>query len=169
MVSTLINHVELAWAAGFFDGEGSTCLVKRADRPHGAGAAALRMVVVQTDPRPLARFQEAVGGLGTIGPRTPRGEHKPQWSWYASKFETIQAALAMLWPHLSQPKRDQATRCLQTWKAQRHEFGPAKKTHCVHGHVFDEANTYVHKSGRKCRTCARLNARRYAAAKGTAA
>lgn len=30
----------------------------------------------------------------------------------------------------------------------------AKKTECVHGHSFDEANTYVDSNGgRKCRTC----------------
>lgn len=31
----------------------------------------------------------------------------------------------------------------------------ANKTHCVHGHPFDETNTYMHPStgGRKCRAC----------------
>lgn len=38
----------------------------------------------------------------------------------------------------------------------------ARKTRCIHGHIFDEANTRVLASGeRRCRTCERLNARRY--------
>lgn len=31
----------------------------------------------------------------------------------------------------------------------------ARKTHCVHGHPFDEENTYVHPRGRTCRACNR--------------
>lgn len=32
----------------------------------------------------------------------------------------------------------------------------ARKTHCVHGHPFDEANTEINRAGhRRCRTCAR--------------
>lgn len=35
-----------------------------------------------------------------------------------------------------------------------HHNGNRKKTHCKHGHVFDEANTYLNKNGgRACRTC----------------
>lgn len=37
----------------------------------------------------------------------------------------------------------------------------ARKTHCKHGHPFDEANTgRGHRGGRYCRACARLHARR---------
>ncbi len=35
-------------------------------------------------------------------------------------------------------------------------------THCIRGHLLDEANTYVSPQGhRKCRTCGRENAARY--------
>jgi len=44
----------------------------------------------------------------------------------------------------------------------------ARKTHCLFGHPYDEANTYVNKHGwRACRTCHRLKeraARRWSAA-----
>lgn len=40
----------------------------------------------------------------------------------------------------------------------------AQQTHCVNGHPFDAANTYVSPNGtRKCRTCGRLRRRRYRA------
>jgi hypothetical protein len=40
----------------------------------------------------------------------------------------------------------------------------ARKTHCLHGHAFDEANTYTDKSGRRqCRTCRRRNNRKHLA------
>jgi HNH endonuclease len=31
----------------------------------------------------------------------------------------------------------------------------AAKTHCLRGHPFSEANTYLHPRGRECRTCRR--------------
>ena len=39
----------------------------------------------------------------------------------------------------------------------------AKRTHCPHGHPYDEANTYHHPTGgRVCRKCRNNNARRHA-------
>lgn len=36
------------------------------------------------------------------------------------------------------------------------------RTHCIHGHAFDDANTYVTPDGRrKCRTCTNTRARQY--------
>ena len=38
----------------------------------------------------------------------------------------------------------------------------ATKTHCVNGHPYNEANTYIRPTGqRDCRTCIRERARRY--------
>ncbi len=37
----------------------------------------------------------------------------------------------------------------------------AAKETCYNGHPFDDANTYISKRGRQCRTCHRENARRY--------
>lgn len=31
----------------------------------------------------------------------------------------------------------------------------AQKTHCLRGHIFDDANTYRDRHGRRCRTCAK--------------
>lgn len=36
----------------------------------------------------------------------------------------------------------------------------ARKTHCLRGHVFDEANTYRSKRGRGCRACRNASSRR---------
>jgi hypothetical protein len=39
----------------------------------------------------------------------------------------------------------------------------AAKTECIHGHPFDEANTYHYRGERACRTCRRLRERKYRA------
>lgn len=36
----------------------------------------------------------------------------------------------------------------------------ARKTHCIHGHPFDDANTiHTNKGTRRCRTCKNANER----------
>lgn len=43
------------------------------------------------------------------------------------------------------------------------------KTHCKHGHPFDEKNTYIHARGRTCRACCAARMRRVNAQKRAAA
>jgi hypothetical protein len=100
-----IDTHELAWAAGFFDGEGSV-MWRGQKRPE------LSMTVTQADRRPLERFHKAIGCLGTIrGPyRTyyKENEGKPVWVIGTHGFADTQAAMALLWKWLSEPKREQA-------------------------------------------------------------
>src|SRR6266508_3519881 len=98
---------ELAWAAGFFDGEGTVgCGHMQPDkRPH------LHLSVSQADVRPLKRFQLAIGGFGRIrGPFYPNRAlghlgRKPMFQLQIGSFETIQATVAFMWRWLSEPKR----------------------------------------------------------------
>ena len=43
----------------------------------------------------------------------------------------------------------------------RHRHPEQIKTHCVHGHPFDEANTLMYRGRRLCRACARERDRRW--------
>lgn len=101
-----MNREELAWAAGFFDGEGTTYSNPK-----------IRSIAVQVpnaDLELLKRFQSAVGGLGTIGgPYSPSSAKnvltkKDMYKWWACNFEHAQAVIAMLWPFLGSYKRAQA-------------------------------------------------------------
>ncbi len=47
---------------------------------------------------------------------------------------------------------------------QRRGRAVSPKTHCIHGHVYDEANTTIDGNGaRRCKTCARQKRRIYVA------
>jgi hypothetical protein len=98
-----INREELAWAAGFFDGEGSTLVVRPKLKEY------LVLSVGQIDPKPLERFQKAVLNIGQIyGPYTrKRPNHQPSYYFKAFRFEYIQAIIAMLWCFLSPAKKNQ--------------------------------------------------------------
>lgn len=103
---------ELAWAAGFFDGEGSIFVI-------GKTHLGVRLAVGQTDVRPLHRFDEAVNSLGTLNKPIPKTnpKHNPLWIYQVQKFEYVQAIIALLWKYLSEPKREQARLALLTLQA----------------------------------------------------
>jgi hypothetical protein len=102
-----LDAIELAWAAGFFDGEGSFITPRNHARLHQM----VRATIFQTDPRVLERFRTAVLGIGSItGPYTRRNgksHWKPHWEWSAQNFEDMQAVGALLWKFLSPVKREQ--------------------------------------------------------------
>jgi hypothetical protein len=98
------DREELAWAAGFFDGEGCFC--------YSEAARYVSVSIGQTNPEPLERFRNAVG-LGKInGPylreHPNRLSKKPQWVYQAYGVEKVQAIAAMLWFKLGSIKREQA-------------------------------------------------------------
>src|SRR5213592_3408723 len=84
----------LAWAGGFFDGEGSTFARNMAARP---GYRQLNVVVPQSGgfvvPEVLARFEEAVPGLGRIG--RPSGG---MFYWRSTDYTRSRAAVEVLRP-----------------------------------------------------------------------
>ena len=96
-----INREELAWAAGFFDGEGTT-------GTYGSRVAQLNLSLPQKNRAPLDRFRIAINDLGSIYQTSTTG----MWQWRSNSFEHGQAVLAMLWPFLCDIKKAQAAAAL---------------------------------------------------------
>jgi hypothetical protein len=97
---------ELAWAAGFWDGEGSCgCYGKNDGRKRRASDTYLRASVNQNEREPLDRFL-AVVGMGKIYGPYQRHEGNPYWS-YQLAGKSAELLLGRLWPWLSGPKRRQ--------------------------------------------------------------
>ena len=116
-----MKDTELAWAAGFFDGEGST-----ANARNGKYHRVL-ISVSQTTLEPLERFRDALGGLGNIhGPyqRTdPRftGVIKPFWVYQCQAQGEVRAVYETLKPWLCSIKREQMEACLREFDARQAE------------------------------------------------
>lgn len=106
---------ELAWTAGFVDGEGTFRFNTRKSQQRGVA-----FQVTQSDQRLLYRAQKALG-LGNLhGPYGPyTTQRKPYWVLETSSFETVQAILAMLWRFLGPVKRAQGATMLQQAKETR--------------------------------------------------
>ena len=109
------------WAAGFFDGEGST-LIHVSDPVRGY----LRLDVVVPQhggallPSVLTRFQAAVLGTGRIVGPNDDGIYR----WESRSFGEGQATVALLWRYLGPVKRAQATTAIREFLAQ---YAPGKR------------------------------------------
>lgn len=111
-----VNREELAWAAGFFDGEGWTgCYHKEPNTRY------LMLAINQNDCRPLKRFQKAVFGTGRIrGPIKSCQGPNYHYRFEAARFEHVQAIVAAMWPFLCEPKKEQAERALRAYHTVPH-------------------------------------------------
>jgi len=104
------HREELAWAAGFWDGEGSCgCYGKNDGRKRVASDIYLRASVNQNRREPLDRFVRAVGVGKIYGPYIPTKNllsQNPQWSYQVSG-KAVDTLFDLLWPWLCDPKREQ--------------------------------------------------------------
>jgi hypothetical protein len=109
LVGIHIDREELAWGAGFFDGEGCFC--------YSEAGQYVCVSIAQSERAPLDRFANAVG-LGKVnGPyrqrHNDRWSRKPQYVFRANGHDAIQAIAAMLWFKLGPTKREQAVTVLK--------------------------------------------------------
>jgi len=114
------RHSELAWAAGFFAGEGSVLLSH--DASHAPRLEVPQAAVDGGPSSALVRFHSAVGGLGRItGPRTLHNEWSrlPQYRWQAASFEQVQAVIALLWRWMDDGRRSRAAMGLSAYDRRR--------------------------------------------------
>ena len=172
---------ELAWAAGLFDGDGSTCLLRH--RTH-EGYRTCEMSITQTSragmPEVLTRFR-AIVGLGHLnGPSGGSDRWEPIYRWKAHRLAEIQSVADSLGPWLGSLKCAQASAVISTVGSQPvlPRGNPAwgsHKTHCVRGHEYASARMrpYRSRSGgtgpprpsKQCLACVREQARRHRANK----
>jgi hypothetical protein len=159
-------QLELAWAAGFFDGEGYSGV---AAGGNGNEYSYFRMQIAQCHPECLHRFRAAVGGLGNVtGPRPPRGPNRQPTYWWTAGAETARKAIALLWPYLGSVKRAQAQEALDgEMNVGNGRMAPRVRvrdaqTHCPQGHEYTPENAGRTPRGiRYCKECKRVKRRAY--------
>lgn len=94
---------EPAWAAGLFDGEGTTsCLKAQRDR-----YAYPRLSMAQKEPEVLERLQKLLGG------RIYKSKTRSIYNWNLYTQEAVEEALNVLWPFLSRQKKQQALKVFE--------------------------------------------------------
>jgi hypothetical protein len=169
---------ELAWAGGFFDGEGSTYLEKHRSHP---GYFAARLHVTQSGwggvAPELLRFKSAIGDIGRIsGASKDKQNHKPYRRWRAYAEGEVQLGIHLLLPFIGRVKRQQALAVMGLIHSQaclprgNPAFGIAGARYCLRGHDKWNARLRPFKGRgkneedplnhlRQCLTCVREAAR----------
>lgn len=103
----LLTDLESTWAAGFFDGEGTT-VVRRWKNKNGTERRYMGLAVRQVRREPLERFLAAVGVGSITGPYANAARRsKPTFAWQAGSRDDVERVIALLYPLLSLPKREQ--------------------------------------------------------------
>jgi hypothetical protein len=142
----LTKKEEIAWAAGFFEGEG--CFFASFQKPRQNGTRIFRThaSLAQKDVSLLEKFKEIVG-FGIIC-----NNSKDVKAWKTSKVGEAEQLLEIFRPWLSNRRLETAKSLLQKEKEQI--LRPLPQC-CPNGHEYTEANTiyFGNKRGRGCKTC----------------
>lgn len=96
---------EIAWAAGFYEGEGSCDSSYRGK---------LRVVTYQCNPEMLRRMRRYFGGRVRRNSRKPTEKRRVLWVWEAGGIRAA-GVLLTLYPFLSRWRRRQALRAIRGW------------------------------------------------------
>src|SRR5205814_9814301 len=97
---------QAAWAAGFFDGEGSVLIEGDARWP--AVAMSIPQASASGVPPVLEQFRDIVRAGTISGPRmVPSPWSKlPQYRWQLTRFAEVERVVALLYPHADVVKRE---------------------------------------------------------------
>ncbi len=97
-----LTEVDWAWAAGFYEGEGSVYQKSGARWP-----SAPQIHIQQVNKEPLVWLQEKFGGE-IYGPRIPKNPNaQPYWAWNVNRYEEAKAFAYGILPWLSDKKRSE--------------------------------------------------------------
>jgi hypothetical protein len=137
--------VDVAWAAGLFEGEGS-CFI-------GSGQRQPVAYLAMTDEDVVSKFH-AIVGVGNVRSYQRPGKYKRYWQWSAQSRDDVIHVLGMLWPHLGARRQERASEVM--WHAMKIQPRNGPRSRCKRGHDLTDAdNIYFHvKTGKRhCRTC----------------
>ena len=90
------HETDLAWAAGFFDGDGSVYIASKAISPRGVRYFGLELSISQVDPRPLHKYREMFGGAISMNPRPIHRD----WGKWKAGGKNAAIVLRQLLPYL---------------------------------------------------------------------
>jgi len=94
-----MNATDLAWAAGFFDGEGNITIARNFGPGKGRGRR-LKISLAQVDPEPLRFWQTLFGGIVRVSDaRRENGNHRVLHEWTVGSRDAL-TVLLLLEPYL---------------------------------------------------------------------
>ena len=136
----MISTFDIAWAAGFLEGEGSFF--------HNSGSCKVSAGQVQKEP--LDRLVKFFGGVLSL--RRPIPGAQPFTIWSVNARRSVQVMMT-LYPLMS-PKRQQEIRgCLSAWRNTARILKSHDSNYCGRGHLLEGYNAVPRGKNRSCRKC----------------
>lgn len=157
LVDNWIMDVNVAWAAGLFEGEGCISWQSRTSR---SGRKAPRLMMGMTDEDVVLRFKDIIG-CGRIYVQI-KNRSKPLYMWQTTNRADFDSASELLEPWLGARRLEklaEARRIADLPVDDRWEF---RSQVCKHGHEWTPENTYIPPGTRYrlCRACGAESQRR---------
>lgn len=138
---------ELNWLAGLMEGEGHFGTSDKRSP---------RVTIEMTDRDVIYRARNLFGATSVYEGRCRSGKPSYRISLTGSRAVGWMMTLYSL---MGERRRRRITEMLAMWRSR--PALNARKTHCIRGHAFDEANTYQYTpTHRMCRACQRGRQRR---------
>lgn len=163
--STEQRAIDLAWAAGLFEGEGSFLLTRQSTaRRRGY----LNLKVTMTDEDIVRKLHRILGVGRVTGPFVNAGDPghwKPHWRWDArGRAALVIVSDPLFTNHLGARRRGRLYEILSFIEQQPAPEKNPRSTHCSRGHEFTPENTLrtTNRKGhnvRVCLACRRIRAR----------
>lgn len=158
-----LSREDVAWAAGFFDGEGN---VRNSAKASGSKFVMFGLGLDQNDPELLYRFRD-IFGCGAVRARNGRKCHQ----YTITKFEDAQFVAACMWPWLSVRRKEQISSALvavadfkrRPVDGDRRVDSRGRLKHmpdCKNGHSYDEYGVKDSRGHWKCLECVRIRKER---------
>jgi hypothetical protein len=139
-----MDRYELAWAAGFFDGEGWTNAVAQRGRRTTQPMARINQADAAGVPAVLVRFQSVLGGLGRVGGPYMKDGRKDLYRWEVSSRGDVELLHHFLMPWLGNVKLLEFSSALGRAAARSRECAPADEWRAWAAGLYDgEGSLYL--------------------------
>jgi hypothetical protein len=96
-------RIDIAWATGLFEGEGTMGVFG-----NGAKSKVTSMALIMSDEQTVRRFAAIVGIGSVYGPLNYKNSVKPLWRWRANRTYDCHRLIRRMWPLLGDRRREQA-------------------------------------------------------------
>jgi hypothetical protein len=159
-----MEELDIAWAAGLYEGEGWCELTYSTTVPEAARRA--RICVGSTDRDVLAKLEKIFGG--TVIDKNRGADALPHWkqawTWRLASIADVVDAIKRMWPYLASRRRGQLQPILDAY-ALMPPPGTSGQTHCKNGHALTSDNlvprTENGRSYPRCKVCVQANSARH--------
>jgi hypothetical protein len=149
-----VTESDVAWAAGFFEGEGSISPSTRRGRIEGMSVS-----LGSTDYDVIERFSK-IWGCGSLCGPYQRGTHKPIWHFRIHNFDDAKTMLERMYPHLGQRRSARIDEVLNLVAKARALLEPRGDSEACHrGHKRVDHGYRSSRGYWVCRSCSTMHSK----------